>query len=101
VTEKMTAAQARQFDTHSQENAMVLEMAAQLHGCHCKPYVDWFTYNRWQAQGMQVQKGEKSTKITTWVTVETEDKRTGEKKEKAYPHRTSVFCRCQVKAKGE
>lgn len=97
VSEKMTAAQARTFNTHSQENAAILEAAAALRGCDCRPYVDWFTYNRWQAQDQQVQRGEHGVKILTWIETEKKDKKTGEVKRELKPRRATVFCRCQVK----
>ena len=69
----MTATEARSFDRFSVANAATV-MAER--GCGCEPYVDVFTYKRWQAQGFQVQKGEKSIRIPTVRTVERKDKQT-------------------------
>lgn len=90
---KMTAKEATSFDGYSVANSMILNQAARDRGCTCEPYTDWFTYNRWQAQGFQVQRGEKSTKVTTMISVT--DKQSGEIVGK-FPRAASVFCRCQV-----
>ena len=97
MTEKMTAEQAQTFDGHSIANALILTQAAQERQCACIPYQDWYTYKRWRAQGMQVQKGEHGVKLTTYipVTKETDDGKT--EVTHTRPWHTSVFCRCQVK----
>lgn len=96
----MTAEQARTFEHgESETHYMILTLAAQERGCTCEPYKDWFTYNRWQAQGYQVQQATEvghGVKLTTYRTVKDEDG-----KEKSIPWYTSVFCRCQVKPKGD
>jgi len=94
MTTKMTAQQALQFDRYSAVNAAIV--AANL-PCGCQPYQDVFTYRRWQAQGMQVQKGQKSIKIATYAPVTRKDEETGElvvvgKR----PWTSRVFCRHQV-----
>ena len=33
------------------------------------PRVNVFTYNAWKAKGRQVRKGEKSVRVTTWITM--------------------------------
>ena len=50
---KMTPEQAVTFDGHSLTSMLLVEAGLQ---CECMPYADVFTYNRWRAQGMQVQK---------------------------------------------
>ena len=98
MSDKMTAEQARTFDGHSAANATILTHAAEQRGCQCKPYQDWYTYKRWRAQGMQVQKGEKGTKLGTFIPTYTTDSDTGEKvKTGTRPWTSHVFCRCQVK----
>ena len=95
--EQMTAQQARHFEHgKSMASEVALAMAAQERGCNCQAYRDWFTYRRWQAQGMQVQKGQHGVKLTTWISYETEDK-DGNVKTHSRPKATTVFCRCQVK----
>lgn len=93
MTEKMTAETAIRFDTFSPTNAAIVEART----CTCEAYKDIFTYNRWKAQGMQVQKGEKATTITTYSPITKEDKITGEKITFRKPRKSFVFCRCQVK----
>ena len=98
----MNATEARTFEKgRSTNHEMILLMAAQDRGCNCEPYVDWFTYKRWSAQGMQVQKGEKGICLLTFAETEKVDKDTGKKKVHKRPWRSFVFCRCQVKERGE
>jgi hypothetical protein len=91
---KMTPEQARTFSKKSPDNyAYVLAVLT----CNCEPYQDVFTYARWQAQGLQVQKNEKSIKTTTWIPIVKTDAETGEDIIKGTrPKTTSLFCRCQV-----
>ena len=92
---------ARRFEHgESIPHTVLLAQAAQQRGCTCEAYVDWFTYRRWQGQGYQVQKGEHGVKLTTFRTVE-EQGRNGQTVSKSIPWRSTVFCRCQVKPKGE
>jgi len=98
MAEKMTAENARTFEHQSRVHEMILANAAAERGCTCEAYKDWFTYNRWQAQGFQVQKGEHGIKLTTYVPITKTDKETGERVVVGKrPRTTSVFCRCQVK----
>ena len=84
---------ARVFETgYSEINALIVEMAP----CTCKAYEDIFTYNRWQALGFQVRKGEKATKIKTWKRIKKTDDKTGKDKSFSIPRTSNVFCRCQV-----
>src|SRR5436305_1734345 len=55
---QMSEAEAKHFEGFSLANATLLTQAAAERGCSCAPYEDWFTYDRWRAQGMQVQKGQ-------------------------------------------
>ena len=97
----LTAVEARTFEHgKSMAHAMILAGAAQDNGCSCQAYQDWFTYRRWQAQGMQVQKGEHGVKLTTWVTFEREDSQ-GKVTVHKRPKGTTVFCRCQVAPVGQ
>jgi hypothetical protein len=92
----MNATEATHFDTFSAANAAIVE----ANPCTCEAYKDIFTYGRWKAQGMQVQKGEKATKITTYIPIKKDDPTTGEKVIVGRRQRTSaVFCRCQVAPK--
>ena len=89
----MDAQEATRFDTYSANNAAIVETRP----CSCEAYKDIFTYGRWRAQGYQVQKGEKATKITTYIPIKKTDPDTGEKVTVARRQKTSaVFCRCQV-----
>ncbi len=94
----MNAADATRFDTYSPANAAIVEDAR---ACGCEAYKDIFTYNRWKAQGMQVQKGEKATTITTYQPITKTDEATGEEIiVTRKPRKSFVFCRCQVAPSG-
>ena len=95
TTERMTAAQAMSFSTYSVANASHVKHSL---ACGCEPYVDVFTYNRWQAQGFQVQRGEKAVKIPVVKVVATENKETGDQETRKLLGTGAVFCRHQVKA---
>lgn len=86
--------EATTFDNRSAKNAAKLIEISQLNGCACAPYEDWFTYNRWLAQGYQVKKGEHGTQI--FINIEKEIEIDGEKKTFLQPRTHFVFCRCQV-----
>ena len=90
----MTREQARSFQAYSAENATTVVMNLD---CGCEPYVDVFTYNRWKAQGFQVQKGMKSIKIPVYGT-STGENEDGEVVTNRYRTVGRVFCKCQVKA---
>lgn len=99
---QMTAEEARSFDRISTANILVLTEAARLRGCSCEPYRDWFTYNRWRAQGYQVQRGEHGTPLT--VMIQHEKREAGPDGEECVttvsrPWTAHVFCRCQVAPK--
>ena len=94
MTEAMTSSEARHFERFSVQNAAIV---AEAFPCGCEAYVDVFTYRRWQAQGFQVQKGEKSVRVTTWIPIKHTDETTGEKKVVGKrPKVAAVFCRHQV-----
>ena len=96
----MKASEAKTFEGYSTTHAAILTMAAQANGCNCEPYVDWFTYARWNAQGYQVQKGERGVQLYVFRTIEEKDKDTGKVRKSSRPWRSYVFCKCQVKEKG-
>lgn len=96
---KMTAKEAQSFEVYSEKNAEIAESELQaVNGCECVAYEDIFTYNRWLALGMQVQKGEKSTRVEVPIfkTIIDEDTK-AEKRIKIGSRMVPVFCRCQVK----
>lgn len=99
----LTSDKARSFDYFSRTNADVLTAAATQNGCACQPYLDWFTYQRWQAQGFQVRKGEHGIRLLTWVAQETDPDTDAIqlKSPKKRPWRYTAFCRCQVDPKGD
>jgi antirestriction protein ArdC len=95
----MDASEARHFERFSTEHAQILENVASQKGCNCKPYFSWFTYNRWNAQGRQVRKGEHGVKLTVWLEKErvTKDESGNEKRTvQTFPKSTYVFCQCQT-----
>ena len=89
MAEAMSSTQAVRFDHFSQVNADIVETSFP---CECEAYKDVFTYRRWSAQGMQVRRGEKAVKITTFRPVKDEE---GEIIGRA-PVTSAVFCRHQV-----
>jgi hypothetical protein len=89
---KLTAEEARKFEHFSEKNAAALESVCE----ECTAYEDWFTFNRWIAQGKVVQKGQKGTKITVYIPKE-EKLRDGSKKKVLVPKDVACFCRHQVK----
>jgi|TARA_Y100000034_G_C6806583_1_gene362235 hypothetical protein len=91
---KMTAKEARQFDTYSERNASTVEESLE---CDCQPYEDVFTYGRWIAQGYQVQKGERSIRIPVIVRIREEDDNGDMVIKRSLKRSSPVFCRCQVK----
>jgi hypothetical protein len=102
---KLSADQARTFDRISE--ASVAEITAAISGraasglyptCHCQPYQDVFTYDRWSAQGCYVRKGEKSlARLVSYA--EVKEARDGQEVVKRIPHPYWVFCRCQITTK--
>tara|TARA_Y100000310_G_scaffold251432_1_gene257948 strand:+ start:6392 stop:7051 length:660 start_codon:yes stop_codon:yes gene_type:complete len=94
----MTPDQARTFNTFSGANAAAVAIARP---CGCMPYVDVFTYNRWRAQGFQVQHGEKAVSIPIVKDVPLDDDAAPNTVGKLTTRRimgtSKVFCRCQVK----
>ena len=93
LKERMTPAQAALFDRYSASNAAQVKQSL---ACGCEPYRDVFTYGRWQAQGYQVQRGQHAIKIPIIKRVESEDKDTGEIRERKLFGTGAVFCRHQV-----
>ena len=89
----MTAAQATTFGAYSVSNAAQVKRSL---ACGCEPYRDVFTYNRWKAQGFQVQRGEKAIKIPVVKVVATENKDTGAEETRKLLGTGAVFCRHQV-----
>lgn len=85
---------ARHFDRFSVANAVTVKQALP---CGCEPYQDVFTYNRWKAQGYQVQRGEKALRLPLVKSVTDTDPDTGKESVRRILSRSAVFCRCQVK----
>ena len=86
----MTQQQATQFSHRSPVNATIVVRTLK---CGCKPYEDVFTYNRWRAQGWQVQRGQKAIKLPIIIEKEGDD---GELKKRFWT--AAVFCRHQVQS---
>lgn len=93
---KVNAQEAKSFGGYSMTNAMILTGAAAKRGCHCKPYEDWFTYKRWQAQSYQVKRGEHGVRLSTFVTMTKIDDNGNKVVVGKRPWKSVVFCRCQV-----
>ena len=95
---QMTAAEAKEFDGYSERNAAIVADALT---CDCEPYEDVYTYDRWQALGRQVVKGQHGIKLSITKAYEIEDKDTGELVTRKRRWYTTVFCKCQTIEKGK
>jgi len=93
---KMTQEQAITFSGYCGANAEALLVTAESKGCQCMPYQDWFTYQRWLAQGFQVQRGEHGVKLTSWVEIIKKGTDGNEIVTGRRPKSYTAFCRCQV-----
>jgi len=96
MTAVMNFEEATAFSEKSDASALKLSQIAAERGCSCQPYVDWFTFHRWLAQGLVVKKGEHGIKL--WGLRDDTDK-SGKVTKK--PRVAAVFCRCQVHPVGE
>lgn len=94
IETRLDAEDARQFNYFSIHNAVQAQLAC-LEGL-CEAYKDIFTFRRWKAQGYFVRKGEKGTKITTWIPKIETDEEGKEKIVGKRPKVAVVFCRHQV-----
>ena len=91
----MTAEEATRFNGFSGQNAAALIHASEQRKCRCEPYLDWFTYKRWRAQGYRVRKGEHGIHLITFIPVIREQD--GQRLQVgSRPWTSVVFCRCQV-----
>ena len=97
TTPSFTPETARSFDRYSVANAVAIREAL---SCDCQPYQDVFTYRRWQAQGYQVQRGQRSIRLPLVKLVERENAETGKVETRRLLTRSAVFCRCQVQPSG-
>ena len=89
----MTPKESQQFSHQSTTNAAVVQAALV---CGCEPYKDVFTYNRWLAQAMQVQRGQHAIRLPLIKRITNEDGT-----EKKYLGKSAVFCRHQVAPTGK
>jgi hypothetical protein len=88
----------RRFGYFSVHNAVKAELACDEGTC--RAYEDIFTFARWRAQGFCVRKGEKGTRISTFIPIKRIDKE-GDEKVVAKRRKTAVvFCRHQVELIG-
>jgi len=91
---EMTETEARTFTAgYSVANAAAVLAQSE---CKCEPYVDIFTFRRWKAQGMQVQRGSKAKKIVVFRPIMGQDESGNDVVVRKIPRTSSVFCRCQV-----
>lgn len=90
----MNTREARTF-THKSESSYQ-QVKSQL-SCDCEPYEDVFTYGRWKALGQQVQKGERSIKLQTWIPIVDKDENGDPVTTGVRPKTASLFCRCQTR----
>ena len=96
-TTQFSPEEARRFDHFSIHNAVAAEAACPTH--ECRAYTDIFTFRRWLAQGYAVKKGERGTKVTTWIPrpepEDAEDRVVRRKKSRT----AVVYCRHQVESR--
>ncbi len=100
---KLTPEEALSFDHFSIANvASAMHQLEESGACDgsCEGYSDIFTYNRWQALGFQVQKGQHGARLGIIVQNEKEDEQ-GNIKRISRPWTTTVFCRHQVSSKND
>jgi len=87
----MTKDEAKKFKYYSAVNAKILRNKCP----ECEPYKDWFTYKRWEAQSEQVARGQKGTRLTTYVETEVELEN-GKTEIETHPVTATVFCKHQL-----
>ena len=87
----MTTKEATTFDRFSEKNAEILKGICSK----CEPYIDWFTYKRWLAQGKQVARGGHGVRLTVIVEKDEDDQKDKATKTAKVWHAV-VFCRHQV-----
>lgn len=90
----MTAEEAQSFARYSPQNATTVRQSLL---CGCRPYQDVYTYNRWLAQGMQVQRGQHAIRLPVIREVDEVDEDGPTGQTRRIVTRAPVFCRCQVK----
>jgi antirestriction protein ArdC len=91
---KITAEQAKSFGKASANSIGTIYAQRK---CNCDPYTDWFTFNRWIAQGQCVSKGSHGIKLCCYAPGETKlDEKKGEYVAIPKWYSAYVFCRCQV-----
>lgn len=90
----LSAEEARRFNHFSIHNAVQAQLACPEGDCEA--YKDIFTFKRWKAQGYFVRKGEKGTRITTWIATTKTDDEGNEVVTGKRPRTAVVFCRHQV-----
>ena len=89
----MNAVEAQRFEIQSERNAVLVE---DHFDCDCRAYQDIFTYGRWKAQGLQVQRGQSACKILTYQPIIVTDDAGDKKVVGTRPRTSAVFCRHQV-----
>jgi hypothetical protein len=80
------------FDRFSVQNAATVEDALE---CGCEPYKSVYTYERWRAQGFQVQRGQHGVHLPTMTETKVEDEDGNVKTRRRFTT-AAVFCRHQV-----
>jgi hypothetical protein len=93
-TSALTSEDARDFTHFSIHNAVQAQLACPEGTCEA--YKDIFTFRRWKAQGFYVRRGEKGTRITTWIQKVETDEEGNKNVTGKRPKVAVVFCRHQV-----
>lgn len=89
----MTPEEATRFGHRSALNAAIVASALP---CGCEPYQDVFTFNRWLAQGLAVQKGQHAVKLAVLKEVDEVDDDGPTGRTIRVRAGAAVFCRHQV-----
>lgn len=97
AVQQTDAEDARRFNHFSIHNAVQAQLACPTG--ECEAYKDIFTFRRWKQQGWLVRKGEKGTRITTWILITKTDDNGTKKVTGKRPRVAVVFCRHQVERK--
>jgi hypothetical protein len=97
-TATLTREAATTFARESTSNAVLLKS---ILSCACNPYQDVFTFNRWKAQSMCVNKGAHGIHLPLVKVIEETDASGNKTQTRKVLGQSVVFCRCQVHPFGQ
>jgi hypothetical protein len=97
-TATLTREAATTFARESTSNAVLLKS---ILTCACNPYQDVFTFNRWKAQNMCVNKGSHGIHLPLVKVIDETDANGNKTQTRKVLGQSVVFCRCQVHPFGQ